>query len=79
MSQPSNYEGSSPSLVLPANGQQSESDEHAHVDTTYYKTLFQKLWPDVTSDNRLSLFGFRRYRTTHLFNLRLLEADCNER
>ena len=78
MSQPSNYENSTSSLVLPADGQQSESEEHGHVEPTYYKALFQKLWPDITSDNRLSLFGFRRYRTTHLFNLRLLEADINE-
>ena len=78
MLQASNCEDSTSGPVLPANSRQDESEEHADVRPSYYEVLFQNLWPDITSDNRLSLFGFRRYRTTHLFNLRLLEAEINE-
>lgn len=37
--------------------------------------LFTKLWPIATDDNPLTLFGFRRFRTTHLLNLRFLEEE----
>ena len=40
--------------------------------------LFRKLWSSVTDDNPLTLFGFRRFRTTHLLNLRLLEEEIDQ-
>lgn len=40
--------------------------------------LFSKLWRNTTDDNTLSLYGFRRYRTTHLLNLRLLEHEIDK-
>jgi len=40
--------------------------------------LFHKLWRNATDDNTLSLYGFRRYRTTHLLNLRLLEHEIDK-
>ena len=40
--------------------------------------LFCNLWSNITDDNALTLFGFRRFRTTHLLNLRLLEAEIDE-
>ena len=40
--------------------------------------LFHNLWSNVTDDNALTLFGFRRFRTTHLLNLRLLETEINK-
>ena len=39
---------------------------------------FCNLWSNITDDNALTLFGFRRFRTTHLLNLRLLEAEIDE-
>lgn len=36
---------------------------------------FEKIWPVITDDNALALFGFRRYRTSHLLNLRFLEEE----
>ena len=45
------------------------------LDNNY--NIFRGIWPDVTSDNRLTLFGFRRYRTAHLLNLRFLEAEID--
>ena len=39
--------------------------------------LFCNLWSNITDDNALTLFGFRRFRTTHLLNLRLLEAEID--
>ena len=36
---------------------------------------FGKAWHNAVDDNYLTLFGFRRYRTSHLLNLRLLEAE----
>ncbi|KFA82008.1 hypothetical protein S40288_11334 [Stachybotrys chartarum IBT 40288] len=40
--------------------------------------LFRKLWPCVTDDHNLTLHGFRRFKTTHLLNLRFLEQDIAE-
>lgn len=40
--------------------------------------LFHNLWSNVTDDNPLTLYGFRRFRTTHLLNLRLLEAEIDK-
>ena len=39
--------------------------------------LFDRSWCEAVSDNRLTLFGFRRFRTTHLLNLRILEAEID--
>ena len=39
--------------------------------------LFKRLWPEITDDNRLTLFGFRRFRTSHLLNLRYLEDEIH--
>ncbi|KAL9034002.1 MAG: hypothetical protein Q9214_007245 [Letrouitia sp. 1 TL-2023] len=38
---------------------------------------FRKLWHKVTDDNYFALFGFRRFRTAHLLNLRLLENEID--
>jgi hypothetical protein len=40
--------------------------------------LFCKLWPRITSDDNLTLHGFRRFKTTHLLNLRFLEEEIAE-
>ena len=37
--------------------------------------MFSKVWPAVTDPNPLILFGFRRFRTSHLLVLRALEQD----
>jgi hypothetical protein len=47
----------------------SDMIEKAHI--------FRKLWPNVTVDNYLTLFGFRRFRTAHLLNLRFLEDEIS--
>lgn len=59
--------------------QLDESSEHSDVDITHgYSKLFSRVWREITSDNHLTLFGFRRYRTTHLLNLRFLEAEIDK-
>jgi hypothetical protein len=39
---------------------------------------FDKLWRNAVDDNYLTLYGFRRYRTIHLLNLRFLEAEIDK-
>lgn len=39
--------------------------------------LFRGLWCKVTDDNHFTLYGFRRFRTTHLLNLRFLEKEID--
>jgi hypothetical protein len=39
--------------------------------------LFEKVWSLSTEDNNLALYGFRRFKTTHLLNLRLLEEEID--
>ena len=36
---------------------------------------FRKAWSASTADNNLTLHGFRRFKTTHLLNLRFLEDE----
>lgn len=38
----------------------------------------RKIWASATDDNPLTLFGFRRFRTSHLVNLRYLEHELAE-
>lgn len=40
--------------------------------------MFRTCWATSTADNNLTLHGFRRFKTTHLLNLRLLEAEIAE-
>lgn len=39
---------------------------------------FRKAWIASTADSNLTLHGFRRYKTTHLLNLRFLENEVAE-
>lgn len=41
-------------------------------------TKFHKVWETATSDNDLTLYGFRRLKTTHMLNLRYLEEELAE-
>lgn len=36
---------------------------------------YRKCWESSTDDNNLTLHGFRRFKTTHLLNLRFLESE----
>lgn len=36
---------------------------------------FHTHWETATDDNNLTLYGFRRFKTTHLLNLRFLEDE----
>ena len=40
--------------------------------------MFRKAWRDAIDDNYLTLFGFRRFRTAHLINLRFLEQEIDK-
>lgn len=42
------------------------------------KRQFSAHWQFSTADNNLTLHGFRRFKTTHLLNLRFLEAEIAE-
>ena len=39
---------------------------------------FGEHWLKTTDDNNLTLHGFRRFKTTHLLNLRFLESEIAE-
>lgn len=54
-----------------------ESAEKKFEDLEAVKS-FRKAWPTVTDDNYLTLFGFRRFRTAHLLNLRFLEKEVDQ-
>jgi hypothetical protein len=41
-------------------------------------SAFRKAWIISTADNNLTLHGFRRFKTTHLLNLRFLEDEIAE-
>lgn len=39
---------------------------------------FRTYWQTATHDNNLTLHGFRRFKTSHLLNLRFLEDEIAE-
>ena len=39
---------------------------------------FRRHWCQATDDYNLTLYGFRRFRTAHLINLRFLEQEIDE-
>lgn len=43
-----------------------------------YVDLFPRVWRKSTMDNNLSLHGFRRFKTSHLLNIRFLEEEIAE-
>jgi len=48
---------------------------HEPVGRTNSVDVFRKCWVASTADNNLTLHGFRRFKTTQLLNLRLLENE----
>ena len=48
------------------------------VSTEELRASFHDIWSDATSDHQLTLFGFRRYRTIQLVNLRYLELEVEK-
>lgn len=40
--------------------------------------IFRKIWPLATDDNNVTLYGFRRFKVSHLLNLRFLEQEIAE-
>lgn len=40
--------------------------------------VFRKVWSQSTADRNLTLYGFRRFKTTHLVNLRFLEEEISD-
>ncbi|KAI9682574.1 MAG: hypothetical protein M1822_006872 [Bathelium mastoideum] len=55
-----------------------ENTDTGPSNSDCYPEVFSKVWRASTSDNHLTLFGFRRFRTTHLLNIRFLEAEIDE-
>ena len=51
--------------------------ERLHTGKSDDYQLFEKVWASSTEDNNLTLYGFRRFKTTHLLNLRLLEEEID--
>jgi hypothetical protein len=51
--------------------------ERVHAGKSDDYRLFEKVWASSTEDNNLTLYGFRRFKTTHLLNLRLLEEEID--
>jgi hypothetical protein len=52
-------------------------DKMPSIEYSDHHRLFEKLWTSSTEDN-LSLYAFRRFKTTHLLNLRLLEEEISQ-
>jgi len=79
MTQGQDNAGSIHAIDVSADSQPDEGKEHVDIDSnSCHSELFSKVWREITSDNHLTLFGFRRYRTTHLLNLRFLEAEIDK-
>jgi len=63
---------SAPSDAVP------QAQPNNNTDDPGVSNLFPRLWRWSTTDNNLSLYGFRRFKTSHLLNLRFLEEEVAE-
>ena len=52
-----------------------EGGEELQDPTDLYDRQFATLWKKSTGDSNLSLYGFRRFKTSQLLNLRFLEEE----
>lgn len=55
--------------------QNPPDDRHGQPEMA---STFRRFWCATTDDSRLTLFGFRRFRTAHLLNLRFLEDEIHK-
>lgn len=67
-----------PSSNPPVAESQSRKDRSPYSFDDSIIEQFDKLWRNTVDDNYLTLYGFRRYRTIHLLNLRFLEAEIDK-
>ncbi|KAL8651855.1 MAG: hypothetical protein Q9210_003029 [Variospora velana] len=68
-------ETSSSEISVPAN--QQGLDPPSSLDLSR-SGIFPKVWRHSTEDRNLTLYGFRRFKTSHLVNLRFLEEEIAE-
>lgn len=47
-------------------------------DSNFYAKKFRKTWRAASADADLTLYGLRRFKTSHLLNLRFLEDEIAE-
>ena len=57
---------------------QAPSPDGSTLGDIEFTKQFRKIWCNVTDDSYHSLFGFRRFRTAHLLNLRFLEDEIDK-
>ena len=60
------------------NMREAQSDVEKALEDPEFMNRFRKSWRNATDDNYLTLFGFQRFRTAHLLNLRFLEEEIHK-
>lgn len=54
---------------------QPQTDNQPTTNLRAHAKSFRKVWQVASADRVLSLYGFRRFKTSHLLNLRFIEAE----
>ena len=67
-----------PCAADPSYTREAQSDGETAPEEPEFTNQFRKVWLNATDDNYLTLFGFRRFRTAHLLNLRFLEEEIDK-
>lgn len=57
---------------------QTEAENHNTSDFGSEAGRFRKNWQAASADSSITLYGFRRFKTSHLLNLRFLEDEIAE-
>lgn len=55
-----------------------QADDHNPHNNRGRARGFRKNWQAASADSALTLYGFRRFKTSHLLNLRFLEEEIAE-
>lgn len=55
-----------------------QPDTHTNPNLGFHARVFRKNWQAASADSDLALYGFRRFKTSHLLNLRFLEDEIAE-
>lgn len=56
----------------------TQADKYSTPNIGRHAKVFGRNWQAASADSDLTLYGFRRFKTSHLLNLRFLEHEIAE-
>ena len=61
--------------IIPKSEDSTFEQEGQKGTSLRFASIFPQVWQSSTTDSNVSLHGFRRFKTSHLVNLRFMEEE----